>query len=56
MLTFRGRHGEIFRGKRSHHLSRKAQLRTMLRLQPLTRSVDLQTRAVDQYVQRTMRH
>ena len=31
-----------------------ARLRTMLRLEPLTRSVDLQPRAVDQYVQRTM--
>ena len=31
-------------------------LRTMLRLQPQTRSVDLQTSAVAQYVQRSMRH
>jgi hypothetical protein len=35
---------------------RPARLRTMLRLKPLTRPIDLQTCAVDQYVQRTMRH
>jgi hypothetical protein len=35
---------------------RPARLRTMLRLQPLAGSVDLQAGTVDQRVQRTMRH